>query len=1223
MRRLSPSTLRQRALPPILSRRILATSPTSARALQTSSSISFPRSTTARRTFAAASAPSTPSPSAPPASGPPASEDSTESSTDADEPVAPLPPHSTLAGLTTSVIKPTASGATLPDDLHSAFVHLNTAFVPRNQHLAADPSPSPFSHVIRPFPGGGPPHSVRRVGPGIEIEEHNEDEDEEPPMPETVMALASPFEGGEGYVRDAVGKMAGKMGADVVRLDLVLGLAFDGEASPLGADAAPALPHSLNPIYQPAPTSPYPSPPRKDTSDASEDDSQGGAVMGHMPIAVLGPAPPGLMGGSLGGGLGNSLGSLFGGSSPDEFLGPSQPTEEWVSFFSKLINAQTPDVPAGQQGPRRIILLEAPVAMSKTFPVWWPSFVEAVQRRRRGLKGNSRKKAKKGGEVEGEPKLVYPTTIVLQCTPSLALPHTAPVSFGLERDESDLHTDGEHEHEGEGEESQEEQDRADAAISAIEEKFRSMGFNVHHHVEEVKPREGAKLWWGSEEGDHKSRKEGEQARLKAMLSKGLASSLPSFDGKPEDTQSKPTNPLQRLLGHRLPQPQPRSESHPNATPLIWKAYPIIPQQRNLPAERESRTHHRRVYTAALLTRAVHQLGGVLVDPLQALVLSEATGLPLTRKTEPSSIGRGWGNAVVGWSDALHLASTALGLARIRAGQAPAEGNAPVEIHWKDIIAAKKEILEERLRVAEQAKRHYHPTPKREAKQSHASPSKGGDPAPTVDHVVENLKKSRDLSQHEKRLLGCIVDPTKLAATTFKDVHLPDKTVDGIRSMVSLPLLFPEAFRGGVLKDHATTGALLFGPPGTGKTLLARAVAAESGARMLAIQPSDVNDMYVGEGEKLVKSVFSLARRLSPCVVFLDEVDALFGARISRGSAGSMSHNLILTEFMQEMDGLSSAIANKDKKVVVVGATNRPFDLDDAVLRRLPRRLLVDLPGLEGRRAILQILLRDETLGEDVDLDRIAKETDGFSGSDLKHLCVSAAISAVKETVSVPWLTKQIASSDSPSTPTSTADSAPSTPPGGGGKAADVLVVEQGEGGGGRKKAKVTKQKAVSAPLASTSSPASASASTSAPAEPAAEEDELARPSSDLATQPLTSDSPSSPSDAPELLSADKSRATPPSAEDLVDAEEYGDVEEVKEEPKPRVLAYKHFKTALGEIRPSSSEEGSLPELRKWAEQFGEGGTKKGKKSGFGKGFGFGDLPLDDKGKGYGKVKEDE
>ena len=107
----------------------------------------------------------------------------------------------------------------------------------------------------------------------------------------------------------------------------------------------------------------------------------------------------------------------------------------------------------------------------------------------------------------------------------------------------------------------------------------------------------------------------------------------------------------------------------------------------------------------------------------------------------------------------------------------------------------------------------------------------------------------------------------------------------------------------------------------------------------------------------VKAVFSLARRLSPCVVFLDEVDALFGARSSRGSGfGNKAHDQVLTEFMQEMDGLSSAGVNKDKRVVVMGATNRPFDLDDAVLRRLPRRLLVDLPGPEDRKGMTKHLV---------------------------------------------------------------------------------------------------------------------------------------------------------------------------------------------------------------------------------------------------------------------------
>jgi SpoVK/Ycf46/Vps4 family AAA+-type ATPase len=100
----------------------------------------------------------------------------------------------------------------------------------------------------------------------------------------------------------------------------------------------------------------------------------------------------------------------------------------------------------------------------------------------------------------------------------------------------------------------------------------------------------------------------------------------------------------------------------------------------------------------------------------------------------------------------------------------------------------------------------------------------------------------------------------------------------------------------------------------------------------------------------VRAVFSLARRLSPCVVFIDEVDSLFGARSAKDSSGSgRSHNQLLTEFMQEMDGLNSAITNREQRVVVVGATNRPFDLDEAVLRRLPRRLLIDLPRQEDRK----------------------------------------------------------------------------------------------------------------------------------------------------------------------------------------------------------------------------------------------------------------------------------
>ncbi|KAF8321679.1 AAA-domain-containing protein [Clavulina sp. PMI_390] len=304
------------------------------------------------------------------------------------------------------------------------------------------------------------------------------------------------------------------------------------------------------------------------------------------------------------------------------------------------------------------------------------------------------------------------------------------------------------------------------------------------------------------------------------------------------------------------------------------------------------------------------------------------------------------------------------------------------------------------------------------------------PMPVVDEVIEAVRKDPDLDQHEQRLLGCIVDPATMP-TSFKSVHLPPSTIDAVRTMVSLPLLYPQAFSTGILKTHAMEGALLFGPPGTGKTLLARAIARESGARMMIIKPSDVMDMYVGEGEKLVRSVFTLARRLSPAVVFIDEIDALFGARVSnRDSGGTMAHRGIITEFMQEMDGLKTS---RDSRVIVIGATNRPFDLDDAVLRRLPRRILVDLPGPKEREEILGILLRDEQLAEDVDLKALSLKTESFSGSDLKYLCIAAALDAVKESVEVPWavpsktVVKAI-SAPSETSPTSPSPDTPDTTP---------------------------------------------------------------------------------------------------------------------------------------------------------------------------------------------------
>jgi SpoVK/Ycf46/Vps4 family AAA+-type ATPase len=143
--------------------------------------------------------------------------------------------------------------------------------------------------------------------------------------------------------------------------------------------------------------------------------------------------------------------------------------------------------------------------------------------------------------------------------------------------------------------------------------------------------------------------------------------------------------------------------------------------------------------------------------------------------------------------------------------------------------------------------------------------------------------------------------------------------------------------------------------------------------------------WVGETEKLVRSVFKLARRLKPCVVFIDEIDALLGSRTSASENNNARwHTSMLTEFMQEMDGLVAT------SVILIGATNRPFDIDDAVLRRLPCRLLIDLPGEREREAILKIMLKDDELAPDVNLSTLAKKTDRFSGSDLKRKLMSVS-----------------------------------------------------------------------------------------------------------------------------------------------------------------------------------------------------------------------------------------
>ncbi|XP_066391486.1 uncharacterized protein [Miscanthus floridulus] len=262
-----------------------------------------------------------------------------------------------------------------------------------------------------------------------------------------------------------------------------------------------------------------------------------------------------------------------------------------------------------------------------------------------------------------------------------------------------------------------------------------------------------------------------------------------------------------------------------------------------------------------------------------------------------------------------------------------------------------------------------------------------------DPKKKSTKKSfKDVvteNEFEKRLLTDVIPPDEIGVT-FEDIGALENVKETLKELVMLPLQRPELFSKGQLMKPCK-GILLFGPPGTGKTMLAKAVATEAGANFINISMSSIASKWFGEGEKYVKAVFSLASKISPSVIFVDEVDGMLGRRENPGEHEAMRK--MKNEFMVNWDGLRT----KDKeRVLVLAATNRPFDLDEAVVRRLPRRLMVNLPDAPNRKKILSVILAKEDLADDVDLEALANLTDGYSGSDLKNLCITAAHCPIRE-----------------------------------------------------------------------------------------------------------------------------------------------------------------------------------------------------------------------------------
>ncbi|KAG2552002.1 hypothetical protein PVAP13_9KG440100 [Panicum virgatum] len=254
---------------------------------------------------------------------------------------------------------------------------------------------------------------------------------------------------------------------------------------------------------------------------------------------------------------------------------------------------------------------------------------------------------------------------------------------------------------------------------------------------------------------------------------------------------------------------------------------------------------------------------------------------------------------------------------------------------------------------------------------------------------KSLKDIATENEFEKRLLADVIPPHEIGVS-FEDIGALESVKDTLKELVMLPLQRPELFNRGQLMKPCK-GILLFGPPGTGKTMLAKAVATEAGANFINISMSSISSKWLGEGEKFVKAVFSLASKIAPSVIFVDEVDGMLGRRENPGEHEAMRK--MKNEFMVNWDGLRT---KEKERVLVLAATNRPFDLDEAVVRRLPRRLMVNLPDASNRRKILSVILAKEDLADDVDLEVIANLTEGYSGSDLKNLCVTAAHRPIRE-----------------------------------------------------------------------------------------------------------------------------------------------------------------------------------------------------------------------------------
>ncbi|CAD6499978.1 BgTH12-04083 [Blumeria graminis f. sp. triticale] len=259
---------------------------------------------------------------------------------------------------------------------------------------------------------------------------------------------------------------------------------------------------------------------------------------------------------------------------------------------------------------------------------------------------------------------------------------------------------------------------------------------------------------------------------------------------------------------------------------------------------------------------------------------------------------------------------------------------------------------------------------------------------------QTRKEDFHLDQYESQIAMEVVAPGDISVG-FDDIGGLEDIIEELKESVIYPLTMPHLYARSSSLLSAPSGVLLYGPPGCGKTMLAKALAHESGACFINLHISTLTEKWYGDSNKLVRAVFSLARKLQPTIVFIDEIDAVLGQRRSGEHEAS---GMVKAEFMTLWDGLTSSNeCGIPARIMILGATNRIQDIDEAILRRMPKKFPVSLPNNNQRGRILNLILKGiKTDEKEFDFDYLTRVMAGMSGSDIKEACRDAAMVPVRE-----------------------------------------------------------------------------------------------------------------------------------------------------------------------------------------------------------------------------------